>query len=1259
MLITYTSLRKTITALTWLCLSGLFFAGCANYKLNYTREGASWPNAPYPADVQPAYSIYLIGDGGNDPREDPSPAVTLLKQELEHAPEKSAVIFLGDNIYPDGFASKNETQLRSSDESKLEAQLDAVKDYPGKVFFIPGNHDWYTYGIEGLKRERKFIEKYLGDRKVWFPYPGCGDPEEIDLDDNLVLVLLDSQWYLTDWEGETEINADCSVKDRVAFRNDFDQILKSNRNKNVVIAMHHPMYSNGPHGGQFTVKDHFFPLTAANPKLYIPLPVIGTLGAFLRANVGSRQDLAHPRYKNLRDGLLGAARKYGSFIFVAGHEHTLQYIERDSQVFIISGAGSKQSAARAAGPVEFAYGHQGFSRLDFYPDGSGWATFLVPENGKGRVVFRKQIKQPLPHADVPPPSSFKPIPPDATETKEITDRLNFRKNAFGRFIWGDHYRDAYHTPIEVPVLDLARFKGGVTAFKQGGGFQTNSLRLVNEKTGRQYALRSMDKDATRTVPYPFKSSLTLDIVEDNFSASYPLSALIVPPLADAAKVFHTNPLIAYVPKQPGLGVFNDQFGNALYLVEERPDDDLWMEDPDFGNPDKVVSTPDVLEAIQGDQDDRIDQIWTVRTRLFDMVIGDWDRHDDQWRWSRIEKDGLKLYRPIPRDRDQAFSNYDGLMLGLARQTFPFAKQLRPFRKGPGKVKWSNFNGRQFDQTFLTGLELDHWEREARFLQEQITDELIDSTLVSTLPPQLYAIDGKNLAAGIRLRRDHLLDYAREHYRHLARKVDILGTEKRELFSVERLPDGQTLVNIFDITKSDKRKDILYQRHFKPGETKEIRLYGLDGDDLFEFKGDAPKGVLVRAIGGLGQDEFIDESHVGGGKRTIIYDAREEKNKIKPGSEARLRITGHPDLNTYDRRSNDNDYNYSIILPAISGNPDDGLELAGIGQFVTYGFKKNPYASSHQLKAQLALETGGGRIEYKGEFIDLFGTWELFLGAELQTALYASNFYGIGNTTVNPEMELEDEYNRLKERVIRFYPAFMKKLPGQAFFTVGPTFESIRVERTEGRYIDQIGDSVDPEIFEGVEFGGAHLRFSFRNQDSPSFPTRGLAFQADGGWKRQFENADNQFAYLDAGLSFYQRLVPSGALVLASRVGFEHRFNDKFAFFQAATLGGTGINSNFRGLRRERYSGHTAFFQNIDLRWKILTSNNRALPFSLGIYGGFDHGRVWADVDEPDVWHTSYGGGLYASPFDVLTLQLGMFKSEENFWRFGFGSAFFF
>jgi hypothetical protein len=39
-----------------------------------------------------------------------------------------------------------------------------------------------------------------------------------------------------------------------------------------------------------------------------------------------------------------------------------------------------------------------------------------------------------------------------------------------------------------------------------------------------------------------------------------------------------------------------------------------------------------------------------------MLIGDWDRHYDQWRWAEYKKKGQVIYRPIPRDRDQAFQN---------------------------------------------------------------------------------------------------------------------------------------------------------------------------------------------------------------------------------------------------------------------------------------------------------------------------------------------------------------------------------------------------------------------------------------------------------------------------------------------------------------------------------------------------------------------------------------------------------------------------
>jgi len=46
--------------------------------------------------------------------------------------------------------------------------------------------------------------------------------------------------------------------------------------------------------------------------------------------------------------------------------------------------------------------------------------------------------------------------------------------------------------------------------------------------------------------------------------------------------------------------------------------------------------------------------------MLDLLIGDWDRHEDQWRW-KVEKTKKKnIYSPIPRDRDQVFYISTGL-----------------------------------------------------------------------------------------------------------------------------------------------------------------------------------------------------------------------------------------------------------------------------------------------------------------------------------------------------------------------------------------------------------------------------------------------------------------------------------------------------------------------------------------------------------------------------------------------------------------------
>jgi hypothetical protein len=117
----------------------------------------------------------------------------------------------------------------------------------------------------------------------------------------------------------------------------------------------------------------------------------------------------------------------------------------------------------------------------------------------------------------------------------------------------------------------------------------------------------------------------------------------------------------------------------VHLVEERPAGKKWKDASFFGSPKEIVSTPDVTDAILRDNKNKVDEEWAVRTRMLDFIIGDWDRHDDQWTWAAIEQeDDHILYRPIPRDRDQAFSKYDGLVPTLARQTLPFLRQLQVY-----------------------------------------------------------------------------------------------------------------------------------------------------------------------------------------------------------------------------------------------------------------------------------------------------------------------------------------------------------------------------------------------------------------------------------------------------------------------------------------------------------------------------------------------------------------------------------------------------
>jgi hypothetical protein len=1228
---------------------------CANYVPQVAKMEADWSAQPSPEGKTLAYRTYLIGDAGNAAKGETLPVISHLEKRLLTAPKNSTVIFLGDNIYPVGMPKKK-AEERELAEHKILLQTNAVKDYPGKVLFIPGNHDWYKYGLDGLRRQKKFVEDELGSKKIWQPEVGCGGPEVIEVNDNLVYIVIDSQWWLTNWKGHPGINQGCEATNRTEFMRLFKDAVKGNKEKNIVVVMHHPMETYGRHGGRFTAKD-----------LLLPIPGISFLLPFLRTNVGSLQDNVNASFQELHKGLLAEVRLNGNATFVSGHEHNLQYIEKDNQRYIVSGAGSKVAPAGMGDGSRFAYGGRGWSELDLYDDGSMWVAFYtVDENGGNeRLLYQKEIQSPPAADNYVQVSAYDkyPLTSETVECQLVHEDYN--RSKLGLIVLGDHYRKSFNETIDLNLLDLATFKGGLKTIKAGGGNQTKSIRL-EAADGKQYSMRSLAKDPSATLGYELSQSRTIQsLVADAFTAAHPLSALPVAPLAAASGINHTNPELYYIPAQPALGKYNAQFGDKAYLVEERPDDDLWGKEASFDNAEDIISTSKMLAHIRHSHKHVLDHQAMARARAFDILIGDWDRHDDQWRWIVNKKDdGRTYYSPIPRDRDQAFSHYDGALLGLARMLVPDTRPLAPFKAKPNAIHWSTHGNRFFDATFLAGIDRETWKREARHLQATVTDEVIEAAFKETWPEEIYRADAAQIIATLKGRRDNLIDLVTELYEFNAKKVDIIGTDKNDQFAINIRKNGDVMVQIFDADgDGDREGKAYYQRLLLARETKEIVLYGLENKDNFEFSGTSQPGMRIRLVGGTGDDQVRNKDKQGDRLTKVSYydytEATDDSdfNSVRGVKDRRSPIARY---NTYSRHSLDKNYDFLSLIPVIGLNPDNGILLGVGGTLTKYGFKKEPFASQHTLGGVLALETKGLKFDYHGEFTDFFGQSALQLDGGVSTALYGVNFYGFGNETLNEEVERGFDYNRVRQQLVHFAPKLLRRPDPATQYTFGPRISTIQTSRTEDRFLaDNFEDAAEEGVFSNYTYLGLEAEYSFDNRDLKAMPTRGIHLELAASYELSLDGPGESFPQLSGALTINQKLDRRGNLVLANRVGYAAVFTDNPAYFQAATLGGVGTGKNFRGFRRERFSGQSAFFVNNDLRWKLLSSQRRAVPFSFGILAGYDLGRVWVDSENSNTWHYSYGGGFFISPFDLATIKISYFVGDGEIGRMIIGGGFFF
>ena len=317
-----------------------------------------------------AHRLLFVGDAGEYYVRE-APMGSVVRKRLGASAENATIIFLGDNVYPAGLSNKGSATYEREQEI-LREQVSWVEGTGSRAVFVPGNHDWQHWGKNGLeyiKNQQSWFDSLQNPLFSFFPRENCPGPVEISLGGPNLLVILDTQWFLHKWEKPGE-ESQCDAKTREEVIGMLGEIIARNPHKRVIIAGHHPIITYGDHGGIFTWKDHLFPLTDLRPYLYVPLPVIGSIYPLYRKLFGHVQDTRHPLYREFREPIQELLKKHPGNLYVAGHEHALQYIVHDSTHFIVSGGGAKYTSVKHKRYARFVAGATGFVQGDLYADGS-------------------------------------------------------------------------------------------------------------------------------------------------------------------------------------------------------------------------------------------------------------------------------------------------------------------------------------------------------------------------------------------------------------------------------------------------------------------------------------------------------------------------------------------------------------------------------------------------------------------------------------------------------------------------------------------------------------------------------------------------------------------------------------------------------------------------------------------------------------------------------------------------------------------------
>lgn len=1125
-------------------------------------------------------------------------------QEINKASrnDSSATLLLLGNITPEKGYPKDDKQSSQAEKFLQNNLLNHIADFNGNVLFTPGVNEWKESAPEYIDD----LESYVQDnsKSSFLPDDGCPLESEA-LSDEVVLITIDSQWFLEDWDDHPEMNLACEIKDREQLFTEFKDELKDNFGKTKIVAIHHPVMSN--------TKESFF----------------NRIGGF------TPQNFEHQKQQRLRNRLETLASLYDDVIFVSGNDRNLQYLDNKRNPQIISGAAAKTRPARAKEKDHFATDNSGYAKLIIFKNGNSKVEFYEIDPDGADLVFSKNMERESPRIEDIEYKTREDLGPtimSSIYTPEETDKSSFHK-----WLLGKTHREVFSREIEAPVLYMDTLPSNLRPLKEGGGQQTRSLRFLGDNE-HEYTLRALRKSPIRYVQTDLVKEnyigefLDNTIIErylaDFFTTSHPYAPFAMNGMYDVLDLYHVDPKLYYVPKQPRLGIHNENYGNELYMFEPHIGDEN-KDLESLGSPEDIISTLDLLQEIRKDKDIRVEESSFIKARLLDLLVGDWDRHQDQWRWSRFAEDGQKVYYPIPRDRDFAFPKYDGSLLAFMKLAIPKLRKMQSYDKEIKNLKWLTWSGYPLDKALIQRSSWTDWKNEVDFIQHNLTDEVIENSFAG-LPEEIQDQGIEKIKTNLKYRRDHLLKTTRSYYDYLQEFHVLTGTEEDDHFEITRKENGITRVNI--TTEGDH----FLTREFSADKTKEIWIYGLDGEDSFSISGKGDDLIRLKILGGAKHDTY----NFSNPRKAKLYDYKSRKNTIT-NTRSRKWLVDSYDINHYDYKKRK--YHENRILPYADFVPDAGFSLGVRNIFTTYGLAQNPFTAQHRIGANYYFATNGYEVNYSGEFAHLFYKWNFRIEGRYTSPNYFLNYFGSGNNTVYDPDAVEKNYNRVKIQQWLIAPSLIWRNEAGASFYVKPLLESKKVAYEGDDYMSDVF-SPENDIFDSQLYSGVEVNYNYYNKNNSSFPSLGMEFDVTSGYKTNIDANDNQFGYIAPSFSFDYPLVSGGFAVIASKVGGEAILGENYEFYHAATIGG---NNSLRGYRNHRFIGKRAFYHSTDLRSAFALLETDFVPIILGISAGFDYGRVWTENDSPGRWHNNYGGSFWINALYAITGNIGFYHGDDG------------